>query len=154
MRCFYETTGLQFHLRSSWASCALGLVQTQTERNKYSEDPDPHCWQVWTGIRIRGIWMRRTSAEVFFKLPKQRLLQELWAGVEGPVGDAIGEQRPRPAGSFFYVDNFKKSGGKLLSVSLFSGWQYKTHIYLKGTVSRDFLLQIFFMNHLPPSHWK
>jgi hypothetical protein len=25
---------------------------------------------------------------------------------------------------------------------------------LKGTVSRDFLLQVFFMNHLPPSPWK
>jgi hypothetical protein len=24
-------------------------------------------------------------------------------------------------------------------------------IYLKGTVSRDFLLQVFFMNYLPPS---
>ncbi len=24
---------------------------------------------------------------------------------------------------------------------------------LKGTVSRDFLLQVFFMNHLPPSPW-
>ncbi len=24
---------------------------------------------------------------------------------------------------------------------------------LKGTVSRDFLLQVFFMNHLPPSLW-
>ncbi len=26
-------------------------------------------------------------------------------------------------------------------------------IWLKGTVSRDFLLQVFFMNHLPPSPW-
>ncbi len=25
--------------------------------------------------------------------------------------------------------------------------------HLKGTVSRDFLLQVFFMNHLPPSPW-
>jgi hypothetical protein len=26
-----------------------------------------------------------------------------------------------------------------------------TGMHLKGTVSRDFLLQVFFMNHLPPS---
>ncbi len=31
-------------------------------------------------------------------------------------------------------------------------WSYRTIV--KGTVSRDFLLQIFFMNHLPPSPWK
>ncbi len=28
---------------------------------------------------------------------------------------------------------------------------HKKMYYLKGTVSRDFLLQVFFMNHLPPS---
>ncbi len=25
---------------------------------------------------------------------------------------------------------------------------------IKGTVSQDFMLQVFFMNHLPPSPWK
>jgi hypothetical protein len=33
-------------------------------------------------------------------------------------------------------------------------WKWSFFFNLKGTVSRDYLLKFFFLNHLPPSPWK
>jgi hypothetical protein len=73
-------------------------------------------------------------------------LQQLFSPhVESKYGKCSIEARPHPAQE-------GEGGSALEKVCPSRRWQgLKLHLLFKGTVSRDFLLLVFFANHIPPS---
>ncbi len=140
----YCITCLQFNLRRMWfrVQCCLDPWKKAQYPVGYARKPRAGILKQSMGARNRvgiGLSYRpaglRRLAEC---IPWNRFLGSInvykyWSGQQGlSCKDDLPSRRLNP---FLFICGLSCPGS------------------VKGTVSRDFLLQVFFMNHLPPSPW-